>query len=204
MLRLHRKTWIKLAVLTLVTVLSCGAMAFDFMKLPATLFGIGEYNVTVDLPESGGLYQTSVVTYRPNPDGQVKSIGVTASGVRAVLAMKSGSPVPSDVQASVHSRSAIGEQYIALKPRPGKVGEHARPRRDGDVIPVGRVDVPIDIGHLLDVTNRALQVIPRDNLRTVIDETNRAVGGLGSELSRIVDGSAALAIAGGQTAGPLA
>ena len=28
-----------------------GAMAFNFIKLPGTLFGIGEYNVTVDLPD---------------------------------------------------------------------------------------------------------------------------------------------------------
>ena len=64
MLRLSRKTWIQLAVLSLVTVVSCGAMAFNYMKLPETLFGIGQYDVTVDLKESGGLYQNSVVTYR--------------------------------------------------------------------------------------------------------------------------------------------
>src|ERR1700742_560517 len=203
MLRLNHRTWIQLSILTLVTVVSCGAMAFNFMKLPATLFGIGEYAVTVDLPESGGLYQTSVVTYRGTDVGQVKSVDVTATGVRAVLAMRSGVKVPSDVQASVHSRSAIGEQYIELTPKPGN-GEHFRSLQAGDVIPVGRVDVPIDIGHLLDVTNRALQSIPRDNLRTVVDETDRAVSGLGPELSRIVDGSTALAIAGGRTVGPLA
>ncbi len=204
MLRLNRKTWIQLSILILVTVVSCGAMAFNFMKLPATLFGIGEYNVTVDLPQSGGLYQTSVVTYRGTDVGQVKSVDVTATGVRAVLALRSGVKVPSDVQASVHSRSAIGEQYIELTPLPGKDAEHSRLLRNGDVIPAGRVDVPVDIGHLLDLTNRALQAIPRDNLRTVIDETNRAVGGLGPELSRIVDGSTALAIAGGQTVDSLA
>ncbi|CPR01799.1 virulence factor Mce [Mycobacterium bohemicum DSM 44277] len=204
MLRLTRRTWIQLAVLALVTVVSCGAMAFDFMKLPATLFGIGEYKVTVDLPQSGGLYRTSVVTYRGTDVGQVKSVDVTATGVRAVLAMRSGVKVPSDVEASVHSRSAIGEQYIELTPLPSKEGEHPRPLGDGDVIPVGQVDVPVDIGHLLDVTNRALQAIPRDNLRTVIDEADRAVGGLGPELSRIVDGSTALANAGGKTVDPLA
>lgn len=180
-------------------------MAFNFMKLPATLFGIGEYKVTVDLPQSGGLYETSVVTYRGTDVGQVKSVGVTATGVRAVLAMRSGVKVPSDVQASVHSRSAIGEQYIELTPQPGtQDGQHSRTLRDGDVITAGHVDVPVDIGHLLDMTNRALQAIPRDNLRTVIDETNRAVGGLGPELSRIVDGSTALAVAGGRTVDPLA
>src|SRR6201996_3812132 len=190
MLRLNRRTWIQLAILTLVTVVSCGAMAFNFMKLPATLFGIGEYNVTVDLPQSGGLYETSVVTYRGTDVGQVKSIEVTATGVRALLALRSGVKVPSDVQASVHSRSAVGE--------------HSRALQAGDIIPAGRVDVPVDIGHLLDLTNKALQAIPRDNLRTVIDESNRAVSGLGPELSRIVDGSTALAIAGGRTVGPLA
>src|ERR1700677_1022192 len=204
MLRLGRRTWIQLSILTLVTVVSCGAMAFNFMKLPETLFGIGDYTVTVDLPQSGGLYQTSVVTYRGTDVGQVKSVDVTATGVRAVLAMRSGIKVPLDVQASVHSRSAIGEQYIELTPQPGKDGEHSRALRAGDVIPVGRVDVPVDIAHLLDLTNRALQAIPRDNLHTVIDETNRAVGGLGPELSRIVDGSTALAIAGGRTVDPLA
>jgi phospholipid/cholesterol/gamma-HCH transport system substrate-binding protein len=204
MLRLNRRTWIQLAVLTLVTVISCGAMAFNYMKLPATLFGVGEYTVTVDLPQSGGLYNTSVVTYRGTDVGQVKSVDVTATGVRAVLAMRSGVKVPSDVKASVHSRSAIGEQYIDLTPEPGKDGEHSRPLRAGDVIPVGHVDVPVDIGHLLDLTNRALQALPRDNLHTVIDEANRAVGGLGPELSRIVDGSTALAIAGGRTVDPLA
>jgi phospholipid/cholesterol/gamma-HCH transport system substrate-binding protein len=124
--------------------------------------------------------------------------------VRAVLALRSGVKVPFDVQASVHSRSAIGEQYIELTPQAGKDGEHSRPLRAGDIIPAGHVDVPVDIGHLLDLTNRALQAIPRDNLHTVIDETNRAVGGLGPELSRIVDGSTALAIAGGRTVDPLA
>src|SRR6201997_57474 len=204
MLRLNRRTWIQLAVLSLVTILSCGAMAFNFMTLPATLLGIGEYNVTVDLPQSGGLYETSVVTYRGSDVGQVKSVNVTATGVRAVLALRSGVDVPSDVQASVHSRSAIGEQYIELTPEPGKDGEIPRPLRAGDVIPAGRVDVPVDVGHLLDLTNRALQAIPRDNLRTVIDESDRAVAGLGPELSRIVDGSTALAIAGGRTIDPLA
>ncbi|MGD1112031.1 MAG: MlaD family protein [Mycobacterium sp.] len=204
MLRLNRRTWIQLAILTLETVVSCGAMAFNFMKLPQTLFGVGEYNVTVDLPQSGGLYETSVVTYRGTDVGQVKSVDVTATGVRAVLALRSGVKVPSGVQASVHSRSAIGEQYIELTPLPGNDGERSRPLRAGDVIPAGHVDVPVDIGHLLDMTNRALQAIPRDNLHTVIDETNKAVNGLGPELSRIVDGSTALAISGGHTVDPLA
>src|SRR3982074_3121434 len=142
MLRLNRKTWIQLAVLSVVTIISCGAMAFNYMKLPEALFGIGEYNVTIDLPQSGGLYENSVVTYRGTDVGQVKSVNVTGTGVRAVLAIRSGVNVPAGVPVSVHSRSAIGEQFIELTPKPGadlgkdpgKDQSHPRMLRAGDVI----------------------------------------------------------------------
>ena len=65
------------------------------------------------------------------------------------------------------------------------------------------MQTPPDIGRLLDATNTALQAIPQDNLRTVVDEAATAVGGLGPELACIVDGSTALAIEAGKTVGPL-
>ncbi|RZT12432.1 phospholipid/cholesterol/gamma-HCH transport system substrate-binding protein [Mycobacterium sp. BK558] len=199
MLRLSRTIWIQLTILAIVTVVACGVMAFGFVNLPA-LMGIGRYTVTVDLPSSGGLYPTSVVTYRGTEVGRVSSIGVTRDGVRAELTMNSDTPVPADVTAAVHSRSAVGEQFVELTPRDGGAGGDLR---DGDVIPAARVQVPPEIGGLLDATNTALQAIPPENLRTVVDESDRAVGGLGPELSRIVDGSTSLAIEAGKTIGPI-
>lgn len=70
-------------------------------------------------------------------------------------------------------------------------------------IPVAKVRIPPDIGNLLDATNRALEAIPQDNLRTVVDEADKAVSGLGPDLSRIVNGSTSLAIAAGKTVGPI-
>ncbi len=87
----------------------------------------------------------------------------------------------------MHSQSAVGEQYVQLLPRNG----NAPPLKDGDVIPADRTSVPPDINTLLEATNRGLQAIPRDNLKTVIDESYTAVGGLGPELRRIVKGSPA-------------
>src|SRR6202040_519348 len=110
---------------------------------------------------------------------------------RAVLTLKSDTKVPADVSAAVHSRSAVGEQFLELTPGPGA---NTASLQNGDVIPVGKAQIPPDIGSLLDATNKALQAIPQDNLRTVVDEASTAVGGLGPELSRIVDGSTALAI----------
>ncbi|MEI7916118.1 MAG: MlaD family protein, partial [Mycobacteriaceae bacterium] len=169
------------------------------VKVPA-LLGIGRYTVTVDMAHTGGLYPTSVVTYRGTEIGRVRSVDVTADGVRAVLTLNSAIAVPGDVTAAVHSRSAVGEQFLELMPQNGS---DTRTLRNGDVIPAVRVSVPPDIADLLDATNRALTAIPNDNLRTLVDEANTAIGGLGAELSRIVDGSTALAIEAGKTKDPI-
>ena len=194
MVRLPRRVWLQLVILAAVTVIAVGVMAFGFVNVPA-LIGIGRYNVTLDLPSSGGLYPTSVVTYRGSEIGRVTSIDVTDTGVRAVLKLNSSAKIPSDVTAAVHSRSAVGEQFVELT---ANSGDSAAPLRDGDAIPVGRTRIPPDIGGLLDATNRALKAIPQDNLKTVVDEADKAVAGLGPELSRIVDGSTSLAIEAGK------
>src|SRR3954452_8569721 len=194
MLRLSRPVWTQLAILAAITVVSVGVMAFGFVKVPA-LFGIGRYTVTVNLPASGGLYPTSVVTYRGTEIGRVKSIENTRDGVQAVLVLDSATPVPSDASAAVHSRSAVGEQFLELTP--SWANAEKLPRRA--VIPIGRGRISVDIGRLLDATNRAWQAIPPDNLRTVVDEADKAVGRLGPQLSRIVDGSTSLAIEAGKS-----
>jgi phospholipid/cholesterol/gamma-HCH transport system substrate-binding protein len=197
-LRLSRRVWTQLAILASITIIAVGVMAFGFVKVPA-LLGVGRYQVAVDLPASGGLYPTSVVNYRGSEVGSVKSVDVTRDGVRAILSLESDIAIPSNVTAAVHSRSAVGEQFIELTPHASTSQSTGPKLRDGDVIPVGRTQIPVDIGSLLDTTNRALQAIPQDNLHTVVDEASKAVAGLGPELSRLVDGGTALAIDSGKT-----
>src|ERR1700753_3599686 len=197
-LRLSRRVWTQLAILASVTVLSLVVMAFGFVKVPA-LLGVGRYTVKVDLPASGGLYPTSVVNYRGSEIGSVKSVDVTQNGVQAVLSLKSDIAIPRDVIAAVHSRSAVGEQFLELTPQSGTVADTGPKLRDGDVIAVGRTQIPVDIGSLLDTTNKALAAIPQDNLHTVVEEASKAVAGRGPEFSRLVDGGTALAIDAGKT-----
>ncbi len=116
MLRLPRQVWTQLVILAAITTIAIGVMAFGFVNVPA-LIGIGRYTVTVDLPATGGLYPTSVVTYRGTEIGRVKSVDVTRDGVRAVLTLNSATAMPSDVRAAVHSRSAVGEQFLELTPQ---------------------------------------------------------------------------------------
>ncbi|WP_328353250.1 MCE family protein [Mycobacterium sp. NBC_00419] len=189
-MHLNRRMLIQLAIFTFIAVTAVAVMALQFLKLPAKMFGVGRYSVSMELPESGGLYGTGNVTYRGVEVGRVESVGLTNTGVKAVLSLKSGIDIPSDLKAEVHSQSAIGEQYVDLIPRNGT----SAPLKDGDVIPRSDTSIPPDINSLLDAANTGLQAIPRDNLKTAIDEAYTAVGGLGPQLSQIVRGSTTLAI----------
>ncbi len=197
-MRMAKGVKIQLAVFSTVALVAGTVMIFGYIKVPAML-GIGRYTVTMELPQAAGLYQTANVTYRGTEVGRVSAVNLTDTGVDAVLSLRSDVRIPSDLVAQVHSTSAIGEQYVALLPRT----DNAPPLKDGDVIGVGNTTVPTDIGTLLDAANRGLQAVPKDNVKTVIDESSAAVGGLGPEISRIVQGSTALAIKARENLDPL-
>jgi phospholipid/cholesterol/gamma-HCH transport system substrate-binding protein len=196
--RLDRRIKIQLVVFTVISLIAVPIMIFGYAKVPA-MIGIGRYAVTVELPAAGGLYKRGNVTYRGTEIGRIQDVRLTSTGVEAVLSLNSDYKIPSDLDAEVHSQSAVGEQYIALVPR----NATSTPLKNGDVIPVNRTSVPPDINSLLDATNRGLAAIPQDNLKTAIDESYTAIGGLGPEISRIVKGSTQLAIDARKNLDPL-
>ncbi|WP_319456944.1 MULTISPECIES: MlaD family protein [unclassified Mycobacterium] len=188
-MRLDRRNKIQLLVFAVVTLIAGASMAFGYARIPE-LFGVGRYTVTMQLPQSGGLYATGNVTYRGVEVGRVDKVDLTDTGVVAELSLKSGVDIPSDVKAEVHSQSAVGEQFVALLPRSGD----GPPLKNGDVIPLSDTSVPPDINTLLGAANTGLEAIPQDNLKVAVDESYTAVGGLGPELSRLVKGSTTLSI----------
>jgi phospholipid/cholesterol/gamma-HCH transport system substrate-binding protein len=188
-MHLNRRIQIQLAIFSIIAVVAGAVMVFGYIKVPK-LLGIGQYTVTVELPRAAGLYASGNVTYRGTEVGRITDVHLTDTGVAAVLSLRSDVKIPSDLQAQVHSVTALGEQYIALTPRNGT----SVPLKNGDVISVHDASVPPDINSLVEATNRGLQAIPRDNLKTAVDESFTAVGGLGPELARFVHGSTALAI----------
>jgi phospholipid/cholesterol/gamma-HCH transport system substrate-binding protein len=199
MLHLPRRVIIQLAVFTVIGVGVLAITFLHFVKLPAMLFGVGRYTVKMELSEAGGLYNTGNVTYRGYEVGRVESVRLTETGVEAVLSLKSGIDIPSDLKAEVHSHTAIGESYVELLPRSAT----SPPLKDGDVIPLANTSIPPDINGLLSAANTALAAIPHDNLQTVVDESYTAVGGLGPELSRLIMGSSNLAIDARKNLDPL-
>ena len=197
-MRMTRQIVIQLLIFSVLATTALAVMVFGYMRLPA-MVGIGQYRITVELPETGGLYPRGNVTYRGTQVGTVKSVNLIDSGVAAELSLDSGIKIPADVEAEVHSQSAVGELYVTLLPRSGE----GPVLKDGDVIPQDRTRVPTNVNAVLGATNRGLAAIPRDNLKTAVDEAYVAVGGLGPELSRLVQGGTALAIDARKNLDPL-
>ncbi|CAM4348224.1 virulence factor Mce family protein [Mycobacterium basiliense] len=198
-MRLPRRVIIQLIVFSTVALTALALTFLHFAKLPAMLFGVGRYTVTMQLPQAAGLYSSANVTYRGSEVGRVESVHLTDTGVAAVLSLKSGVQIPSDLRAEVHSQTAIGETYVELLPR----NATSPPLKDGDLIRLADTSVPPDINDLLSAANTALTAIPRDNLQTVIDESYIAVNGLGPELSRLIMGTSTLAIDARKNLDPL-
>ncbi|HEY9313230.1 MlaD family protein [Williamsia sp.] len=178
----------QLVAFALMSTLAMVVMLFSYMQIQTQL-GIGRMTVTLDLPSAGGLYNFGNVTYRGAEVGRVVSVDLTDDGVRASLSIDDSLEISSDLQAQVRSMSAIGEQYVDLRPNTDD-GPYLH---DGSVITVERSEVPQPVGPMLDELSDLLGSIPKDKLNDLMDELYRGLGGERYELQSLIDTSSTLA-----------
>ena len=177
--------FVKLQLVTFVvlTVLALLGLSLYYLRLPS-LVGIGQYTLTADLPNAGGLYKTSNVTYRGVSIGRVTSMEPTEKGARATLSIGDQYKIPVDASANVRSVTAIGEQYLDLVSAENP-DQYFQPGQT-----ITKSTVPQPVGPALDATYRNLAALPADKIPTLLDETAQAVGGLGPTLQRLTDNTA--------------
>jgi phospholipid/cholesterol/gamma-HCH transport system substrate-binding protein len=175
----------QLILFGILTVVALVVLGWFYLRVPS-LVGIGQYTLKADLPASGGLYPTANVTYRGITIGKVTDVEPTQNGAQATMSIASRYKIPIDASANVHSVSAVGEQYLDLV-SVGNPGKYLSP---GQTITKGTV--PSEIGPALDTANRGLEVLPKDKIASLLDETSQAVGGLGPALQRLVDATQAI------------
>jgi len=114
---LRRSTRIQLVVFVVIGVLVMGYTAIRYANL-GRLFGLrGYYVVHLELANAGGIFPQANVTYRGVSVGRVGAVQLTSTGVEADLNISnSAPPIPADLQASIADLSAVGEQYVNLRP----------------------------------------------------------------------------------------
>uniref|UniRef100_A0AAU2UZ05 MCE family protein n=1 Tax=Streptomyces sp. NBC_00003 TaxID=2903608 RepID=A0AAU2UZ05_9ACTN len=142
------------------------------------------YTVKVHLAETGGLFTHSNVTYRGVSVGRVGPIGLTDDGVEAELHIdNSAPPIPSALKAVVANLSAVGEQYIDLRP----TSTGAPYLGDGGEIQQHDTSTPAPVTTVLTSVNDLASSVPLDSLRTVVDEFGKAFEGRGDDLQVLLD-----------------
>src|ERR1700742_523962 len=182
---LTRFVRIQLMVFVVASVVGMAAMFFQYMQVP-TLLGVGRYTVKLELPDTGGVYRFSNVTYRGVQIGKVTAVGPTEHGAEATMSIDTSAKIPADVHAAVRSISAVGEQYIDLVPR----SESGPYLRDGSVINARDISIPPAVGPMLDKLSALTNSIPKDKLSQLLDESFTSFNGSGYDLQTLLDSGA--------------
>jgi phospholipid/cholesterol/gamma-HCH transport system substrate-binding protein len=149
----------------------------------------GYYVVQLDLANAGGIFPDADVTYRGVSVGRVGAVNLTATGVEADLDISnSAPPIPARLHAAVADLSAVGEQYVDLRPDTSS-GPYLA---DGSVIPASETTLPLSVTSLLTSINALTTSLPLGSLRTVMNEFATGLSYQGTNLQGIIDGNSAL------------
>jgi phospholipid/cholesterol/gamma-HCH transport system substrate-binding protein len=184
---LSRFVRIQLVIFAIVGTLGVIVMLFAYMQAP-TLLGIGRMTVTLELPAGGGLYEFSNVTYRGVQVGKVTGLALTPHGAKATLSLGSSQKIPANLQADVRSVSAVGEQYVDLRPRT----DSPPYLHNGSVIAMRDASIPQPVGPVLDKTSTLINSIPKGKLSALLDESFKGFNGAGYDFGSLVDSAAQL------------
>jgi phospholipid/cholesterol/gamma-HCH transport system substrate-binding protein len=179
---LTRFVRIQLGIFAIVGIIGIIAMVLFYIQVP-TLLGIGRMTVTLELPATGGLYRFSNVTYRGVQVGKVTAVALTANGAKATLSLGTSPKIPANLQADVLSVSAVGEQYVDLRPRTDS-GPYLR---NGSVIAVRDTTIPQAVGPMLDQVNALIKSLPKNKIGQLLDESFQAFNGAGYDLGSLSD-----------------
>jgi len=190
-------TRLKLAVFALLSILVVGYTGIHYARLGSSVGLSGYYVVRMDLAQAGGIFPNADVTYRGVSVGRVGALRLTRTGVEADLDISdSAPPIPAHLQAAVADLSAVGEQYVDLRPDTASGPFLAA----GSVIPQRDTQLPLPVTTLLTSVNTLAVSLPLGTLRSLLNELATGLQGQGANLAGILDGNHALVQAFNETA----
>lgn len=180
---LTRKVVIQVIVFAVIAVVAVVYAAMRYAGIGGSLVSPG-YTVKLDVADGGGIFTNAEVTYRGVTVGKVTGMRLTATGLEVDMHIDSSAPrIPSDLQAAVADRSAVGEQYVDLMPNTAN-GPFLT---DGAVISQNRTALPLSTQQLLGNLDTLANSVPTGSLQTVVDQLDAGFNGTGPDLSKLLD-----------------
>jgi virulence factor Mce-like protein len=158
-----QRAWLSSIALALtlvvgVTYLALGALRIN--PLDST------YQVTIRLPESGGLLPNQDVSVRGIRVGRIQSLRPTPGGVEAIANISANTKIPAASPVRVSGLSPAGEQYIDFEPASDtgpflSNGSVIGPQRSTTPIPLSQVLADAD-GLLAQTDSKKLEIVKRE------------------------------------------
>ncbi len=182
---LGNRLYLSLAGIIVVLIVTTAYIFAAVLDQPLTSKPV---EVKVELAQTGGLFEGSVVTYRGIKVGKVRTITPSAKGVEATIAITTGTEIPKESIAKVRSLSPVGEQYLDFQPQHTK-GPFLK---SGDVVPASSTDLPKSLSSTVIAVNNVLRQIDDKKLRTVLSELSTGLKGTGDDLGQILDQGTAI------------
>lgn len=187
---LTRATRFKVLAFALISVLVLAYTGFHYANLGHYLGLRGYYVVRLELANSGGIFPHADVTYRGVSVGRVGAMSLTSNGIQAELDISDAAPpIPDRLHAAVADLTAVGEQYVDLRP----VTSAGPYLRNGSVIAQRDTQLPLPVTTVLSSVNTLATSLPLASLRALMNELGTGLQGEGSNLQGMVDGNSALA-----------
>lgn len=178
---------LKVLIFAMVTALGVSYVLVHYIGFGRSLFG-SQFTAYVDLADSGGIFPSASVTYRGIDVGRVTGIKLRPEGIRVSMRLNGKYNIPENSRAVVANGSAIGEQYIDLRPS-STSGPYLRAN---SVIPQSATSLPISSETLLTNLDQLVESVPKGDLTTTISEAGKAFENTGPALQKLLDSSTQL------------
>jgi virulence factor Mce-like protein len=177
----QRRTWLSGIGLTMTLVVSLTYLMIGALRLDPLA---STYQVTIRLPESGGLLANQDVSVRGIHVGRIQSLHPISTGVEAIANIDAGIKIPVTSPVRVSGLSPAGEQYIDFEP----ASDSAPFLANGSVIGPQGATTPIPLSQVLADADGLLAQTDPKKLAIVKKELSLSKDGP-QKLTDIIDGA---------------
>lgn len=179
---IRRGVKVQLFAFLLITLLTVSLLSAKYVGLYDRVAG-GQYRVSADFEQSGGIFVGSEVSYRGVTVGRVEGLRLSKDGVVVDAKIQRGVRIPKDTKVVVENRSAVGEQYLDFQPR----SQGGPVLADGDTIARKDTAFPLRVDTLLLDLDKTVTSVDRRDLQVVVDELGKGFADGGQDLQRLLD-----------------
>jgi phospholipid/cholesterol/gamma-HCH transport system substrate-binding protein len=183
---MRRGIKVRLLAFVLLSALGMVYVGASYLGFVDRVLGRG-YTVHVLLPQSGGLFTGSEVTYRGVKVGEVSSMTVKDKGLKVDVALQDDVRVPKASPVYVHNLSAVGEQYLSFEP----ASKQGPMLQDGDTLRGTKDSLPLGEEVLMQDLSRFVSSVNGSELNTVVNELGIMFRDNASPLRSMVDSTQA-------------